>query len=315
MNDKLIKIFIELCKIHNALGNKYETQAYKKLITILRKYPKKINKNSLNELKNIDGIGKNTLYKIDEILQTGKLKLLEDMKKDKIINARLKLQTVMGIGPELSKKLIQKNIYNINQLKKANKNGTIKLTHMQKIGIKYYDSLNTKIPRKEITSYKNNLTKILQNSFPDIEIQMSGSYRLGKLLSNDIDIILTSPKIKTKNQLNKSNIFEEIIKLLINKKLIIDTIYNSKNNFMGITNTSRHIDIKFSPYNLLPFFLLYFGSGELFSRNIRQEAKIKGYKLSEWGIYKGNKIIMNKAVDEKQIFNKLGIKYIIPQNR
>jgi DNA polymerase/3'-5' exonuclease PolX len=70
-----------------------------------------------------------------------------------------------------------------------------------------------------------------------------------------------------------------------------------------------------APYNLLPFYLLYFGSGESFSREIRKKAKNQGYKLSEFGLIRNNKIIMNKANNEKEIFNKLNLPYILPHNR
>jgi len=313
MNEKIIKIFSELCLIHTVLENKYEAQSYKKIVNILKKYPNRI-KNS-SDLKNVEGIGNRTLLKIDEIINTGKLKLLEDMKKDKTIKAKFELQKVMGIGPKLSKNLVDKGITNIKQLEKAHKKGDIELTHMQQIGLKYFDTLNTKIPRNEITIYKNNIEKNLKQKFPDVEVHMAGSYRKGKTLSGDIDIILTTSKIKTKYELSKSNIFDDILAFLIEKKLIISIINKSSNNFMGITNTKRHIDIKMTPFNLLPFYQLYFGSGESFSRDIRQKVKDQGYKLSEFGIYKGNKIVMNKAKNEKEIFNKLGIKYIKPENR
>lgn len=313
MNEKIIKIFSELCLIHTVLENKYEAQSYKKIVNILKKYPNRI-KNS-SDLKNVEGIGNRTLLKIDEIINTGKLKLLEDMKKDKTIKAKFELQKVMGIGPKLSKILVDKGITNIKQLEKAHKKGDIELTHMQQIGLKYFDTLNTKIPRNEITMYKNNIEKNLKQKFPNVEVHMAGSYRKGKTLSGDIDIILTTSKIKTKYELSKSNIFDDILAFLIEKKLIIEIINKSSNNFMGITNTKRHIDIKMTPFNLLPFYQLYFGSGESFSRDIRQKVKDQGYKLSEFGIYKGNKIVMNKAKNEKEIFNKLGIKYIKPENR
>ncbi len=313
MKDKLIKIFNELYLIHTVLENRYEAQSYKKIVDALKKYPKNIENSS--DLKNIEGIGNRTFLKIDEIIDTGKLKLLEDMKKDKTIKARFELQKVMGIGPKLSKKLVDKGILNVKQLEKAHKKGDIELTHMQEIGLKYFDTLDTKIPRNEITTYKNNFEKTLKQKFPEVEVHMAGSYRRGKPSSGDIDIILTTSKLKTRNELNRSNIFDDILAFLIEKKLIIEIINKSSNNFMGITNTKRHIDIKIAPYNLLPFYLIYFGSGEIFSREIRQKAKEQGYKLSEFGIYKGNKIVMNKANNEKDIFNRLGIKYIKPENR
>lgn len=314
--EKLIDIFHQLYLLHTVLENHYEAKSYKKIVEILCAYPGQIK--SSNDLRGIPGIGDRTLAKVDEIIKTGKLKLLDEMKKNKKLLIRLELQKILGVGPKMAKKLVEKNkITSIKELREEVKKGKIDLTHMQTVGLKYYEKLNEKIPRSEITKFEENFEKILHEEFPNINVIVAGSYRRGKNFSNDIDIILVDPQIKTKYDLEKSYIFDDIIHYLMKKKILIEIVSRSKNNVMGITNTKRHIDIKMSPANLLPFFLLYFGSGEGFSRAIRQKAKEKGYKLSEWGLYnlKSNKLVMNKAKDEKQIFNKIGEKYTKPENR
>lgn len=312
--EKLIHIFNQLYVIHTVLENKYEAQSYKKIVDTLHDYKGEIKSSA--DLKSLPGIGDRTLLKVDEILKTGKLRLLEDMMKDKKIMARFELQKVLGIGPKLSKKLVEKDkIMSVKQLKEAHQKGKIDLTHMQIIGLKYYDKLNSKIPRSEITKYKNIFEKKLKKEFPKLEVHMAGSYRRDKKFSGDIDIILVDPKIKTKMDLENSYLFDDILHYLMKEKLVIEIINRSKNNMMGITNTHRHIDIKMAPANLLPFYLIYFGSGESFSREIRQKAKDQGYKLSEWGLYKGHRVIMNKAKNEKEIFDKLKLKYIPPNER
>lgn len=308
-NEKLIDIFSQLEQLHTTLDNIYEARSYKKVVDTLKKYPTKIK--SADELKGIEGIGNRTRLKVDEILKTNKLKLLEELKKDKNIIARLELQRVLGIGPKLSKKMVEKDgIKSVKQLKEAYKKGNIDLTHMQIIGLKYFDKLNAKIPRNEITKYYHLFEKTLHKEFPNIEVHMAGSYRRGKETSGDIDMILTS------SSSNKSNIFDNIVDYIMKQKLIIEIINRSKNAIMGITNTGRQIDLRYSPYNLLPFYQLYFGSGVDFSRKIRQIAKEKGYKLTNSGLYnRSGHIIMNKAKNEKEIFNKLGIKYVEPKDR
>jgi DNA polymerase/3'-5' exonuclease PolX len=59
--------------------------------------------------------------------------------------------------------------------------------------------------------------------------------------------------------------------------------------------------------------MLYFGSGEQFSRLIRQKAKKIGYKLNNKGLFKNGKKINIQT--EKNIFKQLDISYISPENR
>ena len=52
---------------------------------------------------------------------------------------------------------------------------------------------------------------------------------------------------------------------------------------------------------------------KLFNINLRKKAKLLGYKLNEYGLYKNNNKI--KINSEKDIFEKLGLNYIKPKNR
>jgi DNA polymerase/3'-5' exonuclease PolX len=63
----------------------------------------------------------------------------------------------------------------------------------------------------------------------------------------------------------------------------------------------------------LPFHMLYFGSGENFSRKIRKIAKTKGYKLNNKGLFKGTEKVNIKT--EKDVFNKLKLNWVPPEKR
>ena len=63
------------------------------------------------------------------------------------------------------------------------------------------------------------------------------------------------------------------------------------------------------------FYELYFGSGENFSRKIREHAKKMGYTLNEHGLRKNGKYINRKFRDEKDIFEFLKMEYVKPENR
>lgn len=317
-NKLLINIFSELYQIHSTLENTYEALSYKKIVDSLKKYDKPIK--SSYALKNRPGFGDRTLKKVDEILTTGKLTLLEDLKKDKKIMARVEFQKILGVGPKLSKDwVLHKKIYSISELKKAVKSGNIQLTDMQKIGLKYFKDINKPITRKEIKKFEKDLKKTFKKNknFKNLKVIIAGSYRRGKLISGDIDIIIVDPKIKSRYQLEKvyTDRMKQIIHYLKKEKIIKEIITISTNSSMVINKYNQKTDIKISPTNLLPFYLLYFSSGETFARKIRQDAKDRGYKLTQWGIFEGNRVIMNKADSEDEIFHKLGLIPVNVKNR
>jgi len=79
-------------------------------------------------------------------------------------------------------------------------------------------------------------------------------------------------------------------------------------------NPVRRIDIRFIPYESYHSALLYFtGSAEL-NKKMRQIAKNKKLKLSEYGLFKenGEKIPIN---NERDVFDILEMEFLIPRLR
>jgi DNA polymerase/3'-5' exonuclease PolX len=159
------------------------------------------------------------------------------------------------------------------------------------------------------------IDKFNKKNNTNINIYTAGSYRLGKSNSKDIDLILS---IQKKEKQNLEIIFKNIINTLIHDDILFDYVNISKNQIFGIikvNNVFRHIDLRLIDEKYLPYYQLYFGSGEQFSRLIRQFAKDKGFKLTNkefLDIRKNKKI---KVKSEQDIFKKLGLNYVEPENR
>ena len=304
VNEKLINKLNELYEIYNAIGDKYRANSYKKTINIIHKYPTEITIHNLSQIDTINGIGEKTIKRIKEYLRTGHIKTLDDLKKRKDINAHLELQQILGIGPKMSKELIKKNIKSIDELR----NSKIKLNKIQRIGLKYYSNFKKPIPRSYMLKYKKDLEKKLKRFDKNINLILAGSYLTGKKFGNDIDIILT-----TNNKINST----KLKTFLIENDIAREIINYGKSSIMYVSKGKQHVDLKIVDNNLLPYYLIYFGSGETFSRDIRLAAKKRGYKLSQYGLFdrKTGKKVLKNVKNEKEIFNKIGIPYIKPQNR
>jgi apurinic endonuclease APN1 len=315
----IIKIFKDLLFFHKSLvkqniQTRFRIQGYEKAIQKLEQFKNPIY--SIEDIKNIDGIGKKSLLKIDEIIKTGTLKLYKNIgtrnyKKESSLEL---FQKIWGIGPSFAKIIVSKNIYSIQQLKEAVKKNKIIITPQQKIGLLYFNDLKKRIPREEITYY----TKLFKSSKNKYEVHNAGSYRIGKETSGDIDIIIT---IKNKNEdlKKKSNIFYEEFK---KKGIIQDILVNGEHKSIYIIHskkykTYRQLDIAFIYETYLPWYLLYFGSSRDFSKKIRSIASKKGYKLNEYGLF--NRItgrrINFEPNQEKEIFDYLKIDYVVPEKR
>lgn len=347
MNKKIIDQFIKLSsyidflikdfKIKNMKKEEtvysFKQKQIKRVIDFLKKYPEKITKKNYINLLDIDGIGKGTVDRIKEILDTNKLEELKDFKithrkldiKNKIIN---ELSQVINMGPIKAKELYDMGVKSIDDLKNKIDLGKIKVNDKIKLGLKYHGIIKTNIPRSEINDIFELLKKIINiMNIPYIDscqyiIEICGSYRREKLFSNDIDVLITK-----KGQLNNENHLKlfinklkENIKENNNKPLLIDDMTDKiiKTKYMGFLKYMnfpvRRIDIRFIPYESYYYALLYFTGSKELNKKMRQIAKNKGYTLSEYNLLDkdGNKY---KVKSEKDIFKKLDLEYIPPKLR
>ena len=311
-------------------ANKFRLKQIKNVISILKNYPIKITTENYNELIKINGIGKGTVDRIKEILLTETLYELGnfvDNKKDKK-NIIDDLELVVGIGHTHAIELYNKGITSVKDLKKKIKNKEIEVNEKIALGLKYYGKFEGNIPRSEINKiYKifANLIKTLNKKLKPKKqfiFEFCGSYRREKPTSGDIDILISKfGKIDEDNEYlsNIVKILKEPIIKNDKKPLIVDDLTElGKTKYMGFLkykdNPNRRIDIRFVPYESYHSALLYFtGSAEL-NKKMRQIAKTKKLKLSEYGLFKENdeKIPIN---NERDIFDKLEMEYLVPRLR
>lgn len=289
-----------------ALIHSYRLRQVKNIIKIIIDYPYTIK--SGEQLKHIKGVGKGTVSRIDEILKTGSLSEIKLV--DNCTACVEELEQVVGIGRKTAYNLVNNyNIKNVKQLMDKHKNGEIKLNNQILVGLKYHKIYKRDIPRTEMDKINVFISKQLNIVDRKLIGVLCGSYRRQKPVSNDIDVLLTHP--------NK-NYMIEFIKHLIKIKFLVDDMSAGKTKYSGFCRLNknypvRRIDVRFVPYDSYYTALLYFTGSKLFNMKIRRLAIDLGYKLNEYGLYKGKKKIKIKS--EKDIFDVLGLEYIKPENR
>jgi len=321
--------------VKSSKENYYKLIVIKKTIGIIANFSKTIEFGS--QLENIKGIGPKTITRINEIIDTGKLSEIKEGKNQ--IEAVKELSEIYGIGPVKASEFYSSyNITNLKQLINADKKGLIKLTDQMKLGIKYKDTLITRIPRVLIARldiFIHDQLYLLDKDFISVGC---GSYRRGKDFSSDIDILITNKKLKSKNDTGK---YLKIVLDNLFKYFIVDSLTTSYNtHFQGFAtfklipnlptdydkslfdvkvNVIR-LDIILVPVQYFYSALMHFtGSGD-FNQKLRLHAKSLGYKLSEYGLVpvstdKSNKQIYIQANSEQDIFKKLLLKYVPPEKR
>ena len=160
-NLNLTEKFRELAELEKNRGERFKHLAYAKAIKVLENHPSEI-KNGKEALE-LPGIGKSYALKIDEILETGKLKKIKELNKDPVIKSKKQLLAIQGFGPTSVNKLIEQGYDSVAKIKKAWKDNKLELNNSQILGLKYYKDLEHRIPYNEVKFIGNLIKKLISD--------------------------------------------------------------------------------------------------------------------------------------------------------
>ena len=300
-NSEFVNALDELEEISKNKGDIFRARAYKSASDVILTKEEDIY--SVDQLKNTSKIGKTILDKLNSLVETGKIEAIEKEKS----NPLHQFSKIYGVGPKKAVMLTEK-VKSLDELR-ANQD---LLNNKQKIGLKYFEDIQKRIPRKEIDEYNKviqNIVKDLLVDDGDVRAEIVGSYRRGALSSGDIDIIFTSNDIKyfykfLENIFDANMILEYLAKGE-KKALIVGTLGKED-------SIPRRIDFLYSPPKEYAFALLYFTGSKAFNIVMRKEALKMGYSLNEHGFTPDVSINFEK---EKDIFDFLELEYKTPIQR
>jgi deoxyribonuclease-4 len=291
-NQKMISLFTEFKNYHKAKGNIYQYRAYQNIIEAISGMPKI---KSADDVKDKPGIGEGARMKIAEYLKTGKMHELEEIRANKKVGALLELEKIYGVGPKVAANWAAKGYSSVSEIKKAHKNGSLKLTKQQEIGIKYFHDLAHPIPRKDAMKMFSQFKRKLSG----MEVELMGGFGMKdpiKQEGKDLDILVIGGKM------------EEIVQSL-GDWIVCEAELGKKMGVFLIKFPEYprvvHVDVKIATKEEKPFYTLYFRSGEKFSRKIRKIAKDLGYKLNQYGLFKNGRRVPQKFSNEESIIHFL----------
>ncbi|XP_071439901.1 DNA polymerase beta-like [Hetaerina americana] len=307
----------------NVNRNVYKYNAYRKAASALASYGKRIQ--SGDEARKLPGIGDKISKKIDEFLQTGKLQKLEKIHADDNTTIINLFTRVSGIGPAKAKELFDSGLKTLEDLEEKKDI----LNHHQKIGLKYFEDFEKKIPRDEIEKVEKVLKDEVNKLDPEYMLTICGSYRRGKSESGDIDVLLTHPSFTSESKKSKVHRLKDVVSRLQERKLITDTISLGDTKFMGVCNLNtmkgeekgpwRRLDIRLTPHDQYFCSILYFTGSDLFNKDMRAHALEKGFTLNEYSLRPvGSTGIPGEPVpvsSEEDIFEYINYPYKKPEER
>jgi len=312
-NQELAKIFYEITDYLEMEGVAFKPYAYQKAAITLETLEEDIEdiykRGGLKALMEIPGVGESIALKIEEYLKTGKIKYYEEFKKKIPVNLE-EIIAVEGMGPKKAKVLYQKlGIRNLKDLEKAAR--AHKIASLFGFGEKTEKNILEGIAFLKRSKGRFLLGEILPKakevyeklkSLKEVErIDPAGSVRRMKETIGDVDFLVIS-----KNP-------EKVMDFFVSLPGIVKIWGKGTTKSSVRMREGFDMDIRVVPARSYGSALQYFTGSKEHNIVTRKIAMDRGLKLSEYGLFRGPKMIAGKT--EEEVYKALGMQWIPPEMR
>ncbi|MCX6813652.1 MAG: helix-hairpin-helix domain-containing protein, partial [Candidatus Azambacteria bacterium] len=304
-NKEIARILYEIGEYLEIKGIQFKPRAYEKAGYSIENLEEEISeiykKRGLKAVEDIPGVGISIAEKIEELIKTGHLKYYEKLKKSLPVKIS-ELSSIEGVGPKMIFKLYKKlKVKNINDLEKAAKTG--KIAKIEGFGKKTEEKILKGI---EFLKKSGNrfllgsilpLVKSIENRLRELKevdrVAVAGSIRRMQETIGDLDILATSKKP------------EKVMDFFISMPEIAHVYSKGKTKTMVRLKNDLDADLRVVPDKSFGAALQYFTGDKRHNITLRVLAEKKKYKLNEYGLWRGKKLIAGRT--EEEIYRALGM--------
>jgi len=312
-NQEIAKIFYEIADYLEMERVPFKPYAYQKAAITLETLEENVEeiykKGGVKALEEIPGVGKSIALKIEEYLKTGKIKYYEEFKKRTPINLE-ELMMVEGMGPKKVKVLYEKlGVRNLKDLERAAKDHKIALlfgfgekTEKNILeGIEFLKRSKGRFLLGEILPVVKELSEKFKKLKEVERIEPVGSIRRRKETIGDVDFLVISKNPK------------KVMDFFVSLPGIIKIWGKGGTKASVRMAEGFDMDIRVVPKRSYGAALQYFTGSKEHNITLRKIAIDKGLKLSEYGLFRGPRMIAGE--NEEGIYEKLGMAWPPPEIR
>lgn len=311
-NRDIAEMFDEMADLLEIRGeNPFRIRAYRKAARNIEGIPREAGGMTEEDLLDIPGIGKDLASKIKEYASTGRLRALEDLKKQ-MPEGIAALLAVPGLGPKtaslLYDRLKVKDIDGLERLAIEHK-----LSGMPGIKDKTEENILKGIgilkrgrERRPIGSMlpaANEITELLRKESPVRRISLAGSLRRWKETIKDIDILATSDE--------PEKVMNAFVHLSVAKQILMHGPTKSS----IVIADGVQVDLRVVEEDSFGSALCYFTGSKAHNIRLREMASKAGLKINEYGIFREKDDKRLGGEREEDIYNVLGLPCIPPELR
>ena len=311
-NAEIAALFTRMSILLEIQGaNPFRVRAYQNAARTLLGLPRSVvdmlaEGQDLSELPNI---GKDLASKIAEIVETGRFRMLEDLEKE-VPASLAELTGLPGLGPKRVRALYEElGVRDLDELKRAA--SAQRIQTLPGFGPKIEQRILDALRRRSQSGRRHKLAEVediaasyvayLQAVSGVERVTVAGSFRRRKETIGDLDILVTCKKASP------------VVSRFVSYEQVSQVLSQGSTRSTVLLDSGIQVDLRVVPEASYGAALYYFTGSKAHNVAVRGLAAKKGFKVNEYGVFKGERRVAGQS--EEELFRKLGLRYIEPELR
>ena len=314
-NKEIASILAEIADLLEIKGEQvFRINSYRRAARTLKDLTRDIEELAeAGELASLPGIGKSTVAKIEEYLSQDSISLHRELLKS-IPEGLPALLNIPGLGPKkVALAWKELDVAGLSDLKNAIASGELarlkglgkKSVEQIAAGIRFAERSSGRTPLGLAEPLANELAEQLRKVAGVSRVEISGSLRRGVETIGDLDLLC------------ESDDGEAVVKAFTSLPQAGKVLGSGTTKGSILVNRRDggdiQVDCRVVPRRSFGAALQYFTGSKEHNVRLREIAVKKKWKLNEWGLFDGDRMIAGE--DEEAIYTKLGLPFIPPELR
>jgi len=292
--------------------NAFRIRAYRRAAQVIRGLPRELAEmRDRNDYDALPGIGADLAAKIAELIGTGRLRALEKLRRQVPPGVRA-LLSLPGMGPVRVRTLMTElRVKDRGDLERALADGrlaqvrgfgpTVQSRLQKALALTAATEAPKRLPISVAAQYAEPLRRYVA-SIPGVsKVEIAGSYRRGRETVGDLDVLVCAP--------SGAGVFASLERYTEVREMTA----SGTTKAAGLLSSGLQFDVRVVPPRSFGAALQYFTGSKDHGIRLRRRAQERGLKLSEYGLYRGEKPLAGET--EQGVYQALGLPWIPPELR
>ncbi len=312
-NFEISKVLREIAYFLDMEDVPFKPRAYEKAASSVEALGEDISeiykRGGVKALMEIPGVGEAIAKKTEEIILTGKSSYHEKLNK-KIPVDLGSLMAIEGVGPKTVKEFYRRlGVRNVNDLEKAARAGKIaglsgfgkKKEENILRGLEFFKKSRGRFPLGEVLPMVEDIESRLRSLSGVRKAQVAGSVRRWKETVGDADFLTVSDSPA------------QVMDFFVAMPEVAGVYSKGRTRSSVKLRNGMDADLRVIPEKSYGAALQYFTGNVQHNVELRKVAIKKGWKLNEYGIFRGTEQIAGET--EEEVYAKLGLQWVPPELR